>query len=587
MTEHDESTYPHSADHSADHGGADGGARDGERRERGPHGELHPERDTEFGRLTMTDSGITLNLGGGNGAAPGAAPSSAQVGSADSVASADGGSDADAEKLERLADLVGVRVGELAGDEEASISDGPFDAAALERLNAELDARAGATDPNPSLDRVAALLDLLGSPERTFKVIQVAGTNGKTSTARMTASLLRALGHRVGLFTSPELVRVTEPIELDGTEIAPERLAEMYDELAPFLRIVDGQFPTPLSRFEVLVALAYMAFADAPVDVAVVEVGMGGTWDATNVVDADVAVLTPVGLDHQRFLGETLAEIAAQKAGILKPREADGLGPAENIAVVAEQEPDAMRAILERAVETEAIVARAGSEFTVGASTVAVGGQQLTLRGLGGEYDEVFLPLAGAHQAANASLALAAVEAFFGVDREHPLDIDAVRAGFAKVSVPGRIERFGTEPVVLIDAAHNPHGARTLAAALQRDFNYAGMVGVVSVFADKDARAMLRALEPHLREVIITTNSSPRAMDAYDLAEVAYEIFGDDRVRVEEHLPAAVELAREVAEDADEDGMGVLVTGSVVTAGDARAYLAAAHTDGGAADAEA
>ena len=234
-----------------------------------------------------------------------------------------------------------------------------------------------------------------------------------------------------------------------------------------------------------------------------------------------------------------------------------------------------MRAVLERAVEVDAIVARAGSEFSVGASTVAVGGQQLDLRGLGGDYNDIFLPLAGAHQAANASLALAAVEAFFGVTREHPLDLDAVREGFDRVRVPGRIERFGTAPVLLVDAAHNPHGVRTLAAALRRDFNYAGLVGVVSIFADKDASAMLTALEPELREVVITQNSSPRAMDAYDLAELAYEIFGDDRVRVEAHLPAAIELAREIAEEADEDGMGVLITGSVATAGDARAFLTA------------
>ncbi len=523
-------------------------------RERGPYGELHPERDTEFGRLSMTDGGITLNLGGTEQEHAEPEP--------------------DDGELAHLADLVGVRVGELAGD-DASVSEEPFDHAALERLNAELDARAGATDPNPSLDRIAMLLDLLGSPERTLKVIQVAGTNGKTSTARMAASLLRALGHRVGLFTSPELTRVTETIEIDGAEIAPGRLSEIYDELAPYLQLVDAKFDTPLSRFEVLVAMAYVAFADAPVDVAVVEVGMGGTWDATNVADADVAAITPIGLDHQGFLGDTLTEIAAQKAGIIKARGADGLGPAENIAVVAEQEPEAMRAVLERAVEVDAIVARAGSEFSVGASTVAVGGQQLDLRGLGGDYNDIFLPLAGAHQATNASLALAAVEAFFGVTREHPLDLNAVREGFARVRVPGRIERFGTAPVLLVDAAHNPHGARTLSAALRRDFNYAGLVGVVSIFADKDASAMLTALEPELREVVITQNSSPRAMDAYELAELAYAIFGDDRVRVEAHLPAAIELAREIAEEADEDGMGVLITGSVATAGDVRAFLTA------------
>lgn len=545
---------------------------DGDEQERD---ELTPvrERDTEFGRISMTDSGMTLNLGGTRDLG--------DTRAADSVEPDGSPEGSENDELARLAGLVGMRVGQLASDDGEPISRVPEysgDSAALTRVSEKLDARAGAADPNPSLDRVAALMDLLGSPEHTLKVIQVAGTNGKTSTARMTESLLRALGHRVGLFTSPELTRVTETMLIDGAEIAPERFAEIFDELEPFVEMVDAQFATPLSRFEVLVAMAFVAFADAPVDVAVLEVGMGGTWDATNVVDADVAVITPIGLDHQAFLGQTIAAIAAQKAGIIKPREADALSalsPAENIAVVAEQEPDAMHAILERAVDTEAIVARSGSEFSVGKSTVAVGGQQLTLRGLGGEYDGIFLPLAGAHQAANASLALAAVEAFFGVTREHPLDADAVRAGFDQVTVPGRIERFGKDPVVLIDAAHNPHGARTLASALERDFNYTGLIGVVSIFGDKDARQMLTALEPELREVVITQNSSPRAMDVDELAEVAYDVFGDDRVRIEAHLPAAVELAREVAEESGEDGMGVLVTGSIATAGDARTYLTA------------
>lgn len=492
--------------------------------------ELAPARDTEFGRIEMTEAGITLNL----------------AGTADTVA-------------------------EAAPERE----EGPNPE--FEELVLLFDARASAIDPNPTLERVEMLMDLLGSPQQSFDVIQVAGTNGKTSTARMAESLLRSLGRRTGLFTSPELSRITECVIIDGEEISQDRFVEVYRDIEPYVRMADEHFEAkgapPMSRFELLVGVAYAAFADAPVDVAVIEVGMGGTWDATNVVEADVAVITPIGLDHQRFLGDTVGEIAAHKAGIIKARSADGPGPEENVAIVAEQEPEAMEVILRRAVETSAAVARQGRDFSVAESRVAVGGQQLVLSGLGGEYDDIFLPLSGAHQAANASVALAAVESFFGVTRERPLSADAVREGFAAVEVPGRFERVNGEPVVLIDAAHNPHGARTLAATLERDFNFRSVIGVVSIFADKDARAMLETLRPVLSEVVITRNSSPRAMAARDLAEVAYEVFGDDLVRVEEHFGAALELAMELAEEQGPEGVGVLATGSVATAGDARAYF--------------
>ena len=498
--------------------------------------DLEASRDTDFGHLEMTDSGITLHL-------------------------------------DAPVDLPATKADEVAG------TDPDFDT-----VVAEIDARASAVDPNPSLERVEMLLDLLGTPQQSFDVIQVAGTNGKTSTARMADSLLRGLGRRTGLFTSPELSRITECVIVDGEELSQARFVEVYRDIEPYVRMVDEHFAAearaPMSRFEVLVGIAYAAFADAPVDVAVIEVGMGGTWDATNVVEADVAVITPIGFDHQRFLGSTLGEIAAQKAGIIKPRggfdaEGGGFGPAENVAIVAEQEPEAMDAILRRAVEVGAAVARQGRDFAVGESTVAVGGQQLVLRGLGGEYRDIFLPLAGAHQAANASLALAAVESFFGVTRESPLDADAVRKGFGEVAVPGRFERVHGEPVVLVDAAHNPHGVTTLSDTLARDFNFRSVIGVVSIFEDKDARAMLEAMAPVLDEVVITRNSSSRAMEASDLAEIAYEVFGDDRVRVEEHLGTAVELAMDLADEEGPEGVGVLVTGSIATAGDARAYLRA------------
>ncbi|AQQ15904.1 Folylpolyglutamate synthase [Corynebacterium glaucum] len=458
-----------------------------------------------------------------------------------------------------------VETGEEAG--ERTVPAEPETHPDFEDVVAQLDARAGAVDPNPSLERIAMLMDLLGEPQRSFAAIHVAGTNGKTSTARMSESILRALGRRTGLFTSPEMTSLTECIVIDGEEISQTRFVETYRDIEPYIDMVDAQFDPGMSRFEVLVGIAYAAFAEAPVDVAVVEVGMGGTWDATNVIDADVSVITPVGMDHQAFLGETVSEIAAQKAGII--------APGERVAVVAEQDEDAMHAILERAVEVDAAVARAGRDFTVGEAVVAVGGQQLTLNGLGGTYDDVFLPLAGAHQAANASVALAAVEAFFGASSEHPLDADAVREGLGEVTVPGRLERVHVDPIVLVDAAHNPAGADSLAATMQRDFNFQSVIGVVSIYEDKDARSMLTALEPVCAELVITRNHSPRAMEAHDLGEIAADIFGDYRVRVEEHLGAALELAIELAEEDGPEGGGVLVTGSIATAGEARAYLRA------------
>lgn len=319
--------------------------------------------------------------------------------------------------------------------------------------------------------------------------------------------------------------------------------------------------------------MAYAAFADAPVDVAVVEVGMGGRWDATNVINSDVAVVMPVGLDHTDFLGDTIEEIAGEKAGIIKSRwdTDDLLAPPDNVVVIAEQEPKAMKVLLEKAVSVDASVARAGSEFGAVSSTIAVGGQQITLKGLGGVYEDIFLPLSGEHQARNAAVALAAVEAFFGAGAGRQLDIDTVREGFASVQSPGRLERVRATPTVFIDAAHNPHGARALTEALGRDFSFSRVIGVVSALADKDVRGVLLALEPALNEIIITQNSSPRVMDAYELAEMAREIFGEERVIVAERLVDAIDTAIELADE--NPGSGIIVTGSVVTAGEARALF--------------
>jgi len=438
--------------------------------------------------------------------------------------------------------------------------------AELRAVEAELDKRWPETKMEPSLARIAALVDLLGTPHGTYPVLHVAGTNGKTSTARMVDALLTRIGLRVGRYTSPHLQRVTERISIDGSPIDPQSYVDSYRDIAPYLSLVDAASDVAMSKFEVLTGMAFAAFADAPVEAAVLETGLGGRWDATNVADAQVALVTPIGVDHVAYLGSDITGIAAEKAGIIKPG---------SVAVLAEQEPVVARVLAERAVEVDATVAREGLEFGVLARDVAVGGQLLRLQGLGGVYDDVFLPLHGAHQGRNAVLALAAVEAFFGAGASRQLDVDAVREAFAGVTAPGRLERVRTAPSVFLDAAHNPHGARALATALREEFTFRRVVLVVACMQDKDVRGILGELEPVTDEVVVTRTSSRRAMDLEELAAVAREVFGEDRLRVEPRLDDAVEAAVAAAEEVgtgDEpmSGGGVLVSGSVVVAGEAR-----------------
>ncbi|WP_424184820.1 bifunctional tetrahydrofolate synthase/dihydrofolate synthase [Actinokineospora sp. G85] len=447
----------------------------------------------------------------------------------------------------------------------------------LRQVESELDSRWSETRIDPTLDRVRALLDVLADPQLAYPVIQVAGTNGKTSVTRLVDALLTALGVRTGRFTSPHLQLVTERISLDNAPIDPVRYVEVYRDIEPYLAMVDNAAPDDgaggegvrLSKFEVLTAMAFAAFADTPVDVAVVETGMGGTWDATSAVDPRIAVITPIGLDHQGMLGPDVVAIAGQKAGIIKPG---------SIALLAEQDAEVAAVLLERAAEVDATVARQGLEFGVLRRDVAVGGQVLRLQGLGGVYDEVFLPVHGEHQAKNAALALAAVEAFLGAGADKQLDVDAIREGFASAALPGRLERVRTAPSVFVDAAHNPHGAAALAAALDDEFGFRKLVGVVSVLSDKDAAGILAPLEPVLSDIVVTANSSPRAMDPDRLTEIAVELFGDDRVTTAPHLVEAIEAAVALAETSDNpseplSGAGVVATGSVVTAGEVRALF--------------
>ena len=434
----------------------------------------------------------------------------------------------------------------------------------LAEVEAALAVRWPESQLDPSLTRISDLMTVLGDPQGAIPVILVAGTNGKTSTARMIDSVLRGFGLRVGRYTSPHLESVTERISLDGEPVPQERFVDAYVEIAPYLELVDSRHPQPLSYFEVLTAMAYSIFADSPVDVAVVEVGMGGTWDATNVAHAQVAVVTPIALDHQAYLGDTIEEIAGEKAGIIA---------ADSVAVLAQQSLEAAEVLLRRVAEVGATVAREGLEFGVISRTLAVGGQLLDLKGLGGDYDGVLLTLMGAHQAHNAAVALAAVEAFLGGGAGR-LDIDAVRSGFAAATSPGRLEVVRRGPTVLVDAAHNPDGARTLAAALTEDYAFDRLVGVIGVLSDKDAAGLLEALEPVLSQVVVTRTSSPRALDPDELGAIAVSIFGADRVQV---VPGLADALAEAVALAEEYGplaqSGVLVTGSVVTAGEARAML--------------
>ncbi|EXU69992.1 dihydrofolate synthase [Streptomyces sp. PRh5] len=438
---------------------------------------------------------------------------------------------------------------------------------ALREVEGELARRWPETKLDPSLVRIESLMDILGSPQRAYPSIHITGTNGKTSTARMIESLLGAFELRTGRYTSPHVQSITERISLDGAPISAERFIETYQDIQPYIEMVDAQQEHRLSFFEVLTGMAYAAFADAPVDIAVVEVGMGGSWDATNVIDAGVAVIMPISLDHTDRLGTTPEQIAVEKAGIVKQ---------DATVVLAQQPVEAASVVLKRAVEVDATVAREGMEFGVLSREVAVGGQLLTLRGLGGEYTDVFLPLHGTHQAHNAAMALAAVEAFFGVGSQHarPLDIDTIRSAFASVTSPGRMEVVRRSPTVVLDAAHNPAGARAAAAAVTESFDFSRLIGVVGASDGKDVRGLLEAFEPIFAEVVVTGNSSHRAMDPDELAAIAVEVFGSDRVQVEPRLDDALEAAITLAEEEGEyAGAGVLVTGSVITVGEARLLL--------------
>jgi dihydrofolate synthase/folylpolyglutamate synthase len=353
-----------------------------------------------------------------------------------------------------------------------------------------------------------------------------------------------------------------ERISINGQPISPAELIFSFNDISPYLELMDSKFEHPVSFFEAVTALAFAAFAEHPIDVGVIEVGMGGEWDATNVIDADVSVIMPIGLDHMEYLGNTLTEIAKTKGGILKP---GGFG------VLAQQESEAAIELLRRAAEVGIDLAREGVEYSLASRAVAVGGQLISISGLNESFDDIFLPLHGKHQAANAATALVAVEAFFG---DTALDHEAVRAGFAAVTSPGRCEVVHRDPTILLDAAHNPHGAKALAETITNEFTFDEVIGVVASFADKDVRGIMKELEAIFNEVIVTTSSSPRAMKLSEIEKIAIEIFGKDRVTAIETLPAAIDQAiKDAKRPLSEDSVGVLITGSVVTVGEARTII--------------
>lgn len=420
----------------------------------------------------------------------------------------------------------------------------------------------------PSLGRIQALMDLLGSPEKSAPVIQIAGTNGKGSTAIMVDALLRANGLRTGRFSSPHLVDVTERICIDGEPISHERFDELWADVKPYVEMVGSQQIDGVSMtfFEVITGLAYAAFADAPVDVMVIEVGLGGTWDATSVCEPHVSVVCPIDLDHTHILGDNLHDIAIEKAGIIKPG---------STAVIAAQQEDAAEVLVERATEVGARMVLEGRDFALLERTPAVGGQLLRLQGAEGPVGDVHLPLFGEHMARNAALAMAAVESLLGGRALNP---EVVIDGFAAVEAPARMELVRTSPSIVLDTCHNPHGSTATMAAMAENYAFNPMIGVVAMMADKDVDAVLRIFGEQMTTMICTrVSSTDRGLGVDELAERAAGILGADRVRKAPDVATALEIATLLADE--EPGAGVMVAGSVILAGEARAILKSKPSD--------
>ena len=437
----------------------------------------------------------------------------------------------------------------------------------LERLNAIENAllnRWPETRIAPTLERIAAFVDVLGSPQLSYPTIHIAGTNGKTTTTRLIDSLCFELGMRTGRFTSPHLESFLERISINGEPISAEGMIATYNDIALYLDLIDSKMPNKLSFFEAMCALSFVAFAEFPVDVGIFECGMGGEWDSTNVINAAVSVITPIGFDHMEYLGDTLEKIATTKSGIIK----DG-----SFAVLARQEPEVAQVLMHKAATVDATPIREGIEYSVKSRALAVGGQLISIAGVYGEYNDLFLPLHGAHQAANAATAIAAVEVFAG---ESKLDEEVVREALVNSTSPGRCEIVMRNPTVIIDAAHNPHGALSLKRTLADEFDFDAVIGVVAPMGDKDVEGILEEFENVMNRIIVTRNSSHRAASVDELYGSAIQIFGSERVSKSESLHIAIAEAIEQAklESAVNDhNTAVVIAGSVVSAGESRAIV--------------
>ena len=433
----------------------------------------------------------------------------------------------------------------------------------LNEIAAALNKRWPENQIEPSLDRILALVDALGSPHLTYPTIHIAGTNGKTSTARMIDQLLANLGYRVGRYTSPHLESFTERISIKGEPISDLEMIKTYEDIHLYLDLIDSRQPHPISYFEALTAMAFVAFAEHPVDIAVIEAGMGGQWDATNVISSQVSVMTPIGLDHMEYLGNTVEAIAQTKAGIFKP---------ESNVVLAAQSAQVAKILLAQVAKVSAQPFRQGVEFSLKNRALAVGGQLLSIQGVHGDYDEIFLPLYGDHQGNNAAVALAAVEVFAGVK----LDTELVQDAFSKVSSPGRCEIVYKDPTVIIDAAHNPHGVSAIANTLNTEFDFELVVGVVAVLADKDVAGILKNLSTTLDYLVITENGSNRAMNKDELAKIASQYFKAEQVEIIGDMNSAITYAIEkvaLFNQVNDGVAAVVITGSVATAGMARSII--------------
>ena len=423
----------------------------------------------------------------------------------------------------------------------------------FEEAVGQLDGRQPEHMPEPSLDRIRALSELMDDPQLTYPTIHVTGTNGKTTIARAAADIACAHGVKSGLFTSPHLRTVRERLSVCGVEISEEEFAEAWMHLAPYLEVVDGREHVASTYFEAITALAFLWFADKPVGLAVFEVGMGGSWDATNLVAGDVAVIGEIGLDHPE-LGSSVQEVATEKAGIIKPGK---------IVIVREQPDEALKVIEARASDVGATLLLEGRDWEVTARLPAVGGQQFRVQGVHATYDELFIPMFGEHVVRNAAAAIVAVESFLG----YQLDEDATKTAIGALRIPGRLEVVARSPLVVLDGAHNPAGAEALARALVEAFTWSRLHVVLAVSSNKDLDGVVAALAPMADVWYPAQNESVRSFPSEHVAERIAAAGGRvaDLGTVEESLAAARDAA------AGDDL--ILVTGSLYTVADARRAL--------------